>query len=105
MVVRAWRGQATPDHAPAYAKHAVERVFPELSRIDGHRGAYLLRRSDGETVEFLVLTLWESMDAVRRFAGPSPERAVVEPEAQAVLSRFDDFVRHYEVVHDTVRGS
>jgi hypothetical protein len=57
----------------------------------------VLRRADGGRVEFLVMTLWDSMDAVRRFAGDNPEAAVVEPEARAVLSEYDNFVRHYEV--------
>jgi heme-degrading monooxygenase HmoA len=50
-------------------------------------------------VEFVVLTLWESMDAVRKFAGPKLENAVVEPEARAALTEFDKFVAHFEVIH------
>jgi heme-degrading monooxygenase HmoA len=65
--------------------------------IHGHRGARVLRRDDGGQVEFLVMTFWDSMDAVRRFAGEDPERAVVEPEARAVLAEYDELVRHYEV--------
>ena len=51
-----------------------------------------------EEIEFLVLTLWDSMDAVRAFAGDQPERAVVEPEARAALVRFESTVAHYEVL-------
>jgi heme-degrading monooxygenase HmoA len=47
----------------------------------------------------VVLTLWDSMDAVRRFAGPDPDKAVVEPAAQAVLTEFDQSVTHFEIVH------
>jgi hypothetical protein len=54
----------------------------------------VLRRKE----EFLVITFWESMGAIRRFAGEDPERAVVEPEARAVLAEFDDVVLHYEVM-------
>jgi heme-degrading monooxygenase HmoA len=72
-------------------------VVPELAAIPGYREVRLMRREEGGGVEFLVMTLWESMDAIRRFAGEHPERAVVEPEARAVLSDYDDFVRHYEV--------
>jgi len=80
------------------------KVFPALAAIDGHKGAYLLRRAVGgatqdEEIEFVVLTLWDSMEAVRRFAGDTPDKAVVEPEARAVLSSFDDLVTHFEVVH------
>jgi heme-degrading monooxygenase HmoA len=87
-----------------YVRHASETVFPQIQSIPGHRGAYLLRRSVGNGIEFLVLTLWASMDAVRRFAGPEPEKAVVEPAARAALSDFEETVTHYEVVARTEEG-
>jgi len=52
-------------------------------------------------IEFVVLTLWESMEAVRRFAGDEPEKAVVEPQAQAVLTSFDNSVTHFEIIDRT----
>jgi heme-degrading monooxygenase HmoA len=73
-------------------------VRPKLEQLAGFQGLYLLRRRGLEEIEFLVLTLWESMDAVRAFAGDEPELAVVEPEARAALVRFDRTVSHYEVV-------
>ena len=97
-VLRMWRGRATPERAHEYAYHAATRVFPKLKQIDGYRGAQLLRRKVNGVVEFMVLTFWESMAAVSRFAGAEPDRAVVEPEAQAVLSDFDETVSHFEVV-------
>ena len=98
MIARLWRGVAADAaSADAYQRHVTTSVLPELRRIAGHRGAKVLRRTEGNGTEFLVLTFWDSMDAIRRFAGADPERAVVEPEAQAVLSDYDDFVRHYEV--------
>jgi len=103
-ILRMWKGQATPEKAEKYVQHARKNVFPELRRIEGHRGAYLLRRAINGAVEFVVLTLWDSMDAVRRFAGEKPEKAVVAPKAQALLSRFDDFVSHYEVVEGRFEG-
>jgi len=98
-ILRMWRGRATVEKSSAYVEHATKRVFPALAAIKGHRGACLLRRVVDGTVEFVVLTLWESMDAVRGFAGVQPEKAVVEPEARAVLAAFDEFVTHFEVVH------
>lgn len=100
-VLRMWKGRATAAKAADYALHASEKVFPQVQSLPGHRGAYLLRRSVGNTVEFLVMTLWASMDAVRGFAGPEPEKAVVEPAARAVLSDFDEIATHYEVVVHT----
>jgi len=81
-----------------YVQHATKRVFPALRAITGHRGAYLLRRAVDGAIELVVMTLWESMEAVRKFAGDEPEKAVVEPEARAVLTGFDDFVTHFEII-------
>ena len=102
MIARTWRGEAAPDKADAYYRHVTGTVFPEVARLPGHRGGYVLRREAGGAVEFLVVTLWDSMDAVRAFAGADPEIAVVEPAARAVLSSYDERVRHYEVVHAPV---
>jgi uncharacterized protein YciI/heme-degrading monooxygenase HmoA len=98
MILRIWKGQARANKAGEYVQYATKNVFPELRAIEGHRGAYLLRRAMNGAVEFVVLTLWDSMAAIRKFAGAETERAVVAPEAQAMLSSFDDFVSHYEVV-------
>lgn len=102
MIVRAWKAQALSQNVEAYARHFSEAVLPELEVVSGHTGAYLLRRDTGTHVELVVLTLWESMDAVKGFAGTPPERAVVEPAAQAVLEKFDDTVQHFEIVHSTM---
>jgi len=98
MIARVWRGSAANDKANDYAEHLQRAVFPELCRIDGYRGAYVLRRGLDDGVEFTVLTLWESMDAIRQFAGEDAETAVVAPAAQAILRAFDSTVTHYEVV-------
>src|SRR5690349_7206418 len=98
MIARIWRGIASGTrNADAYERHVTKTVLPSLSSIPGHRGARVLRRPDGARVEFLVVTFWDSIDAIRRFAGERAETAVVEPEARAVLAEFDDFVRHYEI--------
>jgi heme-degrading monooxygenase HmoA len=99
MIARIWRGQATTDNARHYRRHATKCVFPSVAGLPGHQGAYLLRRETGGQVELLAVTLWDPLDAVKTFASETPEIAVVEPEARAVLSDFDDCVRHYEVAH------
>ena len=101
MIVRIWRGQATNAKADAYFRHVTGTVFPSLKGLAGHRGACLLRREvDGQT-EFLAVTLWESLDSIRAFAGDDVAAAIVEPEARAALADFDDFARHYEVAFKT----
>jgi heme-degrading monooxygenase HmoA len=96
-----WRARSTVDKSGEYVQHATKKVFPTLRAIEGHRGAYLLRRAVDGAIELVVLTLWESMEAVRKFAGKEPEKAVVEPEARAVLTSFDDSVTHFEIVDCT----
>jgi len=100
MVVREWRGRADPARENSYPAHFRTAVLPELRLLDGFLGASLCRREVPDGVEFLVLTRWRSIDAVRRFAGAEPDRAVVEPGAVAALTGFDDFVRHYEVIEE-----
>lgn len=101
MIIREWRGRTTPDRADAYPAHFRSLVLPELRHIPGFFGAILCRRDEAERVEYVVLTRWQSLDAIRAFAGVDIERAVVEPGAIAALTDFDDFVRHYDVVEDT----
>ena len=100
MIIREWRGRADPSRTDAYPKHFRERVVPELKQLAGFRGAHLGRRTLGSKLEFVVLTRWDSMDAIRAFAGADAERAVVEPGAVAALIEFDDVARHYEVIED-----
>jgi heme-degrading monooxygenase HmoA len=69
-----------------------------MHRIDGFLGADLLRREDGDEVAFVTITRFESLDAVRAFAGDEYEVAVVEPEARALLARFDERSTHYELL-------
>ena len=73
MVVRAWRGYGAVTESEVYPKHLLHSVRPKLEQLRGFRGLYLLRRRHLEEIEFLVLTLWESMDAVRAFAGEQPD--------------------------------
>lgn len=96
MIVRTWRGRAAADHADAYQRHLVDSVVPKLKALPGFWGATLLRRADGNEIEFVVQTEWESMAAIEGFAGPTPEVAVVDPEARAVLVSFDAIVVHYD---------
>jgi heme-degrading monooxygenase HmoA len=102
MIVRIWRGREKKNEPGAYRRHLETSVFPQLERLPGFVGASLLQRQgrEGEGIEVLVMTRWASMQAIEAFAGPEPETAVVEPGARAVLSSFDDFVTHHEVVSE-----
>ncbi len=98
-ILRMWKARATVEHTSEYIRYATQKVFPELRQIEGHRGAYLLRRAVDNAIEVGVLTLWESMAAVRRFAGAEAEKAVVDSAARAILTSFDESVTHFEVLH------
>jgi heme-degrading monooxygenase HmoA len=100
MVIREWRGRAARTNADAYPKHFHENVLPELRLVPGFAGAQLSRRELENKVEFLVLTRWQSLDAIRAFAGADMEKAVVEPNAVAALMEFDTTVRHYQVLEE-----
>jgi heme-degrading monooxygenase HmoA len=103
MIARIWRGQAaTKSKADAYYDHFRVNVAPHLTGIAGHRGAYLLRRECDGNTEFLAITLWDSIESVKKFAGNRPDVAVVEPEAVAILSEFDDFVQHFEIAYSSI---
>jgi len=97
MIGRLWRGSASHEKANDYAQHLERSVLPELEQIVGYRGVYLLQRDVDDGIEFTVLTFWESMEAIRQFAGEDAETAVVAPAAQALLHAFDSTVTHYEV--------
>jgi heme-degrading monooxygenase HmoA len=97
MIARVWHGWASPATADAYQKHFQTEVLRHLDRVDGFRGAQLWRREHEGQVEFVAVTTFDSLDAVRGFAGSDYERAVVEPEARRILSRFDERCEHYQV--------
>src|SRR5947208_8400817 len=99
VLARLWHGWTSPENADAYERLLRAEVLPGIeSRIGGFRGVYLLRNEVAEEVEFVTVTLWESLEAVREFGGDDHEAAVVPRDAQRVLSRFDERVVHYEVL-------
>ena len=102
MIARVWSGAASAANAGAYVAHLHAHVFPELTRIAGHRGAYVLRRPAAAGVAFTVITLWESIDAIRAFAGDDAEAAVVPAGARALLSSWDERAVHWEVALATL---
>ena len=99
MVTRVWRGwTATAADADAYERLLRGEILPGIHRVPAFRGATVLRRDVEGGVEFVVLTRWDSLTAVREFAGPDFDVPVIEPEARTLLSRFDERALHYETV-------
>jgi heme-degrading monooxygenase HmoA len=89
MILREWRGRASPSKAEAYPAHFRYNVLPELARVPGFLDAELGKRQVGDTIEFLVLTRWRDIAAIQGFAGREIDMAVVEPGAAAALIDFD----------------
>jgi hypothetical protein len=98
MIGRLWSGRTAPANADAYEAFLRDELLPEVRKLDGARDAFVLRRDDGEQVEFVTLTLFDSMAAVHGFAGEDAGAAVIEPRAAELLADYDDRVRHFDVV-------
>ena len=98
MIARVWRGATRAEDADEYLDYLRRTGLAEYAATAGHRGTLALRRIEGDRAQFVLLTTWESMDAVRRFAGDDPERAVFYPEDDRYVVSRDDRVAHFEVV-------
>ena len=103
MIARIWTARATAGRASDYEAYFRTTVIPELNAIAGYEGATLLRRADGERVDVTVITWWNSLAAVRAFAGEAIETAVVHDSAARMLLDFDRSVSHHDVVFNEPR--
>jgi antibiotic biosynthesis monooxygenase (ABM) superfamily enzyme len=99
MISRIWHGWTKPQRSDAYESLLRNEIFFNIQnrQIAGYRGIHLFRRDLGDEVEFITVMWFDSLDAVRTFAGEDYEVAVVPPNARALLSRFDERSQHYEV--------
>ena len=100
MIERVWRGWASEANADAYAAFLRDELFPEARSIPGFCGARLLTRRVGDEWEFMTISHFASLDAIRAFAGDDVEAAHIEPRARDLLSRWDDRVAHFEIAFD-----
>jgi heme-degrading monooxygenase HmoA len=102
MIGRIWHGWTTPENAEAYESLLRHEIFLGIQgrRIAGFREIQLLRRVLDTEVEFITVMWFDSIEAVREFAGEDHEAAVVPPKARALLSRFDERSQHYEILAD-----
>jgi hypothetical protein len=102
MIARHWRGWTELQNADAYETLLTSAVLPGLRNIEGYRGGYVLRHDGPSETEFVVVNLFDSMAAVKQFAGPDCAVPVFEPEARALLSKVEPVARHYDVRASTV---
>jgi uncharacterized protein (DUF1330 family) len=102
MIARHWKGWTKREDADAYEKLLKEKVLPGLKKDSAYRGGNVLRSDGPEESEFIVINFFDSIEAVRRFAGENYAVAVFEPEAEVLLSRKEPLATHYEVRVSTV---
>jgi hypothetical protein len=97
MIARHWRGWTDLQDAETYERLLRQRVLPILEGLEGYRGGYIFRHDGPAESEFVVINLFDSLDAVKRFAGPEYRVPVFEPEAKILLRRHEPVAQHYEV--------
>lgn len=97
MIARVWKGWTRSEDADAYERLLREVVYPGLHWLSGYMGGYILRNDATDETEFVTVNLFESLDAVKSFAGSDYEVPVFEPEARRLLSKVEPIARHYEV--------
>jgi hypothetical protein len=99
VIARVWHGWTKREDGDAYEEFLRAGVFPALAdRVPGLRGGYVLRRLDGGEDEFVVITIFDSLEAVRLFAGEDYEMPVIEPAAARLLTRGDERAAHYRLM-------
>jgi heme-degrading monooxygenase HmoA len=105
MIARVWRGWAgSIAAADLYVEFLASTFLPSIHAIEGYRGASVIRRSVGAEVEFMTITRFTTLEAIRKFAGDDYEAAHVAPRARELLCRFDARCQHYElVIEDALR--
>jgi heme-degrading monooxygenase HmoA len=106
MIARMWRGwAATAAAADLYEEFLRSTFLPAANTITGFRGATVVRRDVGDEVEFTTITRFDSVEAIRKFAGDDYEAAHVAPRARELLSRFEPRCQHFEIVieHEVLR--
>ena len=98
MIVRMWHGRVPTSKADEYAQFTVGRAIPDYRSVPGNISAHVLQRREGDITHFITLTFWESLEAIKGFAGQDVEAAKYYPEDQDFLLEFEPTVVHYEVI-------
>ncbi len=98
MIARTWHGVTVSSKADAYFAYLKESGLKEYRATAGNLGMFVLRRLEGDRAHFLLVSLWDSFDAIRRFAGPNLDRAVYYPKDKEFLLELEPTVSHYEVL-------
>lgn len=103
MIARIWRGVTRESDKDTYFDYLQQTGLKEYAAVPGNQGVWVLRRVSGGEAEFTLISLWESWDAIKAFAGPDYEKAVYYPEDKRFLRQLDAGVQHYEVLSSPLR--
>lgn len=99
MIARTWHGAVPKSKGDSYYQYLQRTGIPGYRDTPGNLGVYVLRRNEGEETHFLLLTLWDSYESIKKFAGEDFEKARYYPEDADYLLELEPFVTHYEVMH------
>ena len=105
MIARIWRGITLREKAEDYLAYLHETGLRDYAKTAGNRGVTILRRNQGEHCEIMLISMWESMDAVRAFAGENPDRSVYYPEDEHFLLQMEPLGRHSAVAEQVAAGA
>lgn len=98
MIARIWHGIVPSLKSDEYLKYVEETGLNDYLKTEGNRGAFIMRRTEGEITHFVTLSFWESVEAIKKFAGQDYEKAVYYPEDEQYLLEFEPHVLHYDAV-------
>ena len=99
MIVRTWHGRTRFSDGDAYEAFMIERAAPDYGSVAGLENLFFTRRDEGDVSHFLLVTIWDSIDSVRNFAGENPEIAKYYPEDDGYLLEKEDYSHNYQVFH------
>jgi len=105
LIIRLWHGRTAVSDLDAYTTFMLERAVPDYESIAGNQGCYFTRRVAVDAAHFMLITHWESMEAVKAFAGPEPEIAKYYPEDDRYLLEKEEKVQLYDVFYDANKAS
>ena len=104
MIARIWHGVTARSKSDEYLDYLNRTGIPDYRATEGNRGVIVLRRIEEDESHFLLISLWQSFDAIKKFAGDDTRRARYYPEDEQYLLELEPHVQHYEIVSETERG-
>ncbi|BAD84930.1 hypothetical protein, conserved [Thermococcus kodakarensis KOD1] len=99
-IMRLWHGRVPREKRDAYERFLIERAVPDYSSVEGLLKLYFTRRDEEKETHFLLVTIWDSWESIKKFAGENPELAKYYPEDDEFLLEKEKYVQHYEIFYE-----